>query len=177
MMIKSKPRDHKIDIRYKKVRQYRVERKFFQEHSIFKDWIAPDYRKMLERDLENSKIGKEGKFIRDPEVWKRTFEVLYSHIHLLLDHFYWMIGRAGVENFPTITWLQFSELMVRMQICGDAEKSLAFHDVDLLIYTVCGPIKDIKPDKQLCRHEFWEILVRLSKVKFIEKPAHPSKRA
>lgn len=67
-----------------------------------------------------------------------------------------------------------------MKICGDAEKdksTLAFHDVDLLIYTVCGAIKDVKPDKQLCRHEFWEILVRMSKVKFIEKATHPSKKA
>ena len=46
----------------------------------------------------------------------------------------------------------------------------------------CGPIKDgsgttIKPDKQLCRYEFWEILVRLAKVKFMEKEVHASRKA
>lgn len=113
MLIRAKAREHNIDIRYKKVRQYRAERKFFQDSSIFKDWVTPDYRKMLETDLEYSKIGSRGKFIRDPDVRKRTFEVLLSNMDVLLDHFYWMIGRAR-ENYPTITWLQFSELLVRM---------------------------------------------------------------
>lgn len=49
--------------------------------------------------------------------------------------------------------------------------------MDLLIYTVCTPIKDVKPDRQLCRYEFWEMLVRLAKVKFMEKAVHASRKA
>ena len=57
MLIKAKAREHGIDIKHKKVRQFRAERKFFRESSVFKDWVVPDYRKMLETDLEYSKIG------------------------------------------------------------------------------------------------------------------------
>ena len=60
MLIKAKAREHSIDIKHKKVKQYRAERRFFQESSIFKDWVMPDYRKMLETDLEYSKIGGSG---------------------------------------------------------------------------------------------------------------------
>lgn len=134
---------------------------------------------MLETDLEHSKIGSTGKFIREADVRKRTFEVLLSNMDILLDHFYWMIG-AGRDSYPTITWLHFSEILVKMQIADDPEKTLAFSDVDLLIYTVCTPIKDLipaKPDRQLCRYEFWEMLVRLAKVKFMDKAVHAARRA
>jgi len=53
---------------------------------------VPDYRKMLERDLEYSKIGTENKYFKDPEVQKRVVEVLYENIQILLDYFYHMIG-------------------------------------------------------------------------------------
>ena len=69
-----------------------------------------------------------------------------------------------------------------MKIADDPERTLSFSDVDRLMVAACGPIKDgsestIKPDKQLCRYEFWEMLVRLAKVKFIEKAVHASRRA
>lgn len=54
-MIHSQKRDHPIDIRYKKVKKFKVERKFIKTKSMFADWIEPDYRKLLENDLRRTK--------------------------------------------------------------------------------------------------------------------------
>lgn len=54
-MIHSQKRDHPIDIKYKKVKKFKVERKFIKSQSMFMDWVEPDYSKLLENDLRRTK--------------------------------------------------------------------------------------------------------------------------
>lgn len=57
-IINAKPREHKIDLKYKKIKQFRVERVFQKEASMFKDWKEVDLRLMISTDLEYSKISR-----------------------------------------------------------------------------------------------------------------------
>jgi hypothetical protein len=42
-------------------------------------------------------------------------------------------------------------------------------DIDRMIIATCKTYHGIKTKEQLCRYEFWEILVRIAKIKYMEK--------
>ena len=60
----SRPRERDIEVKQKKIRQYKIPKKFRLEYSVFKDWQEPDYEKLVEKDISKSKIYKVAK---DPE--------------------------------------------------------------------------------------------------------------
>lgn len=60
----SRPRERDIEVKPKKIRQYKIPKKFRREYSVFKDWQEPDYEKLVEKDISKSKIYKVAK---DPE--------------------------------------------------------------------------------------------------------------
>ena len=66
LLMKGQPRKHNIDVKFKKVRQYKVERKFQKDRSVFKDWHEPDYQQLIDTDMKLSKVHR---IIKDPDAY------------------------------------------------------------------------------------------------------------
>ena len=56
MMIHADRREKPIDVKWKKVRKYKVQRKFVQATSQFWNWSYPDSKLLLETDLGKTKL-------------------------------------------------------------------------------------------------------------------------
>lgn len=77
----------------------------------------------------------------------------------------------GSSNYPTMSMLDFSAMCKRWGIIN--RKDLSTNDIDRLFFAVnfeevqgeAGDLED-NPDQELCRYEFYEIVVRLAKLKF-----------
>jgi len=65
LQLNARKREHPIDIKFKKVKKFKVQRKFAKEQSVFREWIEPDYTKLLKNDFNYSKIPKIVKDFND----------------------------------------------------------------------------------------------------------------
>ena len=81
-------------MKFKKVRKYKIMRKFIKDQSVFKDWVVPNFKEMLAKDFKYSKIHK---MIKDPDVYNAVFNLFLDNIQVMLDHFFYMIGHS---NYP-----------------------------------------------------------------------------
>ena len=136
LQINARKREHPIDIKFKKVKKFKVQRKFIKEQSVFKDWIEPDYQKLLRNDFNYSKIPK---IVKDMNDYEGVFKVYLDNIHLMLDHFYYMIGHS--TSYSQISWMDFSVYCKQLYL--DDEKTLSFATIDLLFISSNAP----NPDK------------------------------
>ena len=76
----------------------------------------------------------------------------------------WCCGRS---NYPSIKWIDFTDYCNAWKII---DKNLTLATIDRLFIAVNfegvpGGLED-NPGKELCRYEFFEILVRMATVKF-----------
>ena len=92
LQLNARKREHPIDIKFKKVKKFKVQRKFVKDQSVFKDWVEPDYEKLLTGDFNYSKIAK---IVKDTFDYEGVFKLYLDNIHLMLDHFYYMIGHSS----------------------------------------------------------------------------------
>ena len=63
-------------LEHKRVKEYKIIRKFEKPKSMFKDWVDDSQailKKALEKDLENSKIPR---FVKDMLEFRRVCDVL-----------------------------------------------------------------------------------------------------
>jgi len=56
LMITGGRREKPIDVKWKKVRKYKVQTKFDHENSVFRDWTYPNMKLLLETDLAKTKL-------------------------------------------------------------------------------------------------------------------------
>eukprot|EP00347_Sterkiella_histriomuscorum_P012154 403369687 len=139
----------------KKVANCRV---FKKELSVFKDWKEDNVQtlqKMFDLDIQCWKVPR---FIN-------------SCIHFLKEH-YFTIKKlftyyAASSSYPTISMIDFSTLCNQMQIL---DKAITLSTLDrLFIATNVELVEmDENPDKELCRFEMLEILVRIAGAKYKE---------
>jgi hypothetical protein len=50
--LQGRERNLPIEVKFKKIRQFKIPTKFIKENSVFKDWTEPNYKDLLERDLK-----------------------------------------------------------------------------------------------------------------------------
>lgn len=162
LKLNARKREHPIDIKFKKVKKFKVQRKFIKEQSVFGEWIEPDYKKLLTIDFNYSKIPK---IIKDIQDYEGVFELYLNNIHLMLDHFYYMIGHSS--SYSQISWMDFSVYCKQLYL--DDEKTLSFATIDLLFISSNSNIPE-KPNqaKMLTRFEFFEIFIRIAKAKYMD---------
>ncbi len=69
------------------------------------------------------------------------------------------------ELFPNIGWLEFSKFCIES---GIIDKNCTFSMVDRAFIAVNFEVDDIddNPNRELCRYEFMEILVRIADAKY-----------
>ena len=95
-----------------------------------------------------------------------VYNVLRKYLVNLKDQFLHHIGTD--ETYPNIGWLDFS---AACQSWGILDAKLTSQDIDRLFIATNFEEEDLEDNdnKALCRYEFFEIIVRLAKLKFVEK--------
>ena len=121
---------------------------------------------MLIKDISRSRMGDKSKFMKDPAERAMVFDVLYANIEKLLDHYLYIIG-SRTESYPVIGFTLLVESLKTLGLYSDSDKTLISEDLQGIMFSIpmdyeaCG-----KPLKNLCRNEFFEILVRVAKIKY-----------
>jgi hypothetical protein len=122
---------------------------------------------MLEKDFNYSKIHKMAK---DQDVYDRLFEFCLENVHELLDVFFYMTSHSVYPQIGMIDFGMFSRML------GIIEENLSGgvvgNDIDLAFISTYSAKPMEKPNNVsnvLCRFEFFEIFVRMAKIKYIEK--------
>ena len=93
---------------------------------------------------------------------KQIENLFYQYIIPLKEIY---ISLTCQSNYPNITWLDFAYFIQQLQIVDD-KTPLAM--IDRLFIQANFEETDMEenPDRQLCRFEFWETLVRIVASKF-----------
>lgn len=87
----AKPREHQIEVKSKKIRTFEIQRKFKQEQSVFKGWVIPDYKKMIEKDFA---LTKADTVVDNDTIYGRVIQICIQEVETLLTHFHYLIGRS-----------------------------------------------------------------------------------
>ena len=164
-------RDFHPEPTLKKIKKVSLERKFNLYSSLFTSWkvnLEDYYRKCFKADMLYSKIYK---FVKDKKDLAALSELLVTNYGEILEQYMW---GQGVSNYPSIDMVDFSK-QCKLWGCIN-KKDLSVSDIDRLFVAVNfeevqGDKQaelDDNPDKELCRYEFFEILVRMAKCKFID---------
>ncbi len=143
-----------------------VERRFKKDTSVFRDW-KEDNNYVLTKSAElDKKEWKAPRFIRDVEEIDRCWDVIWQNFTKLKDIF---INLASKSNFPSVTNLDFTTFCDQCKLIDAKTFNLA--DIDRLFIATNVEIvaNDENPDKELCRFEFFEILLRIGDFKYKQK--------
>jgi hypothetical protein len=105
--------------------------------------------------------------VRDKDDYNNVRKVLLDNFEFIYEQY---VFGQGSSNFPTVSMLDFSKMCRYWKAIS---KSLTVTDVDRLFYAVNfeevqgqqGALED-NPDQELCRYEFFEIIVRMAKSKY-----------
>lgn len=114
------------------------------------------------------KYSKIRKFVKEPEALKQLTEVLFDYYELIFEQYVW---GQGISNYPSVSMIDFSNQCTGWKIVH--KKYLSTTDIDRLFFAVNfeevgGEAEDLddNPDKELCRYEYFEIIVRMAKLKY-----------
>jgi len=152
----------------KSVKKARLSRKFNLQNSLFGSWKTDIFRhweRCFKADMKYSKIYK---FVRDKSDYDALCRVLLDNYPLVFEQY--LHGQAQ-SNYPTVGMVDFTNLAAAWGVLN--KKDLAISDIDRLFVAVnfeevAGEQGDLEdnPDKELCRYEFYEIIVRIAKLKY-----------
>jgi hypothetical protein len=140
-----------------------VERRFKKETSVFKDW-KEDNNYILQRSAElDKKEWKAPRFIKDFEEIDRCWDIIWQNFVRLKDIFITMASRS---NFPSVSNLDFTTFCDQCKLIDG--KTFNLSDIDRLFIATNVELvaNDENPDKELCRFEFFEILLRIADFKY-----------
>eukprot|EP00347_Sterkiella_histriomuscorum_P021600 403333417 len=158
-----KPREDIIPINHKKVKEFKIERIFDKPNSMFKDYIEDNpqnLKKAFEKDLENSKIPR---FIKDILEFRSVCEVLVEYTEYIKDLFTYSIA---LSSYPSISWIDFTNLCQEWQIPDNRTCTMQTIDRVFIATNVELIEQEDNPDRDLCRFEFYEIIVRMGGAKY-----------
>jgi hypothetical protein len=114
----------------------------------------------------DKKEWKAPRFIRDLDEIDRCWDIIWQNFAKLKDIF---INLASKSNFPSVTNLDFTTFCDTCKMIDGKTFNLA--DIDRLFIATNVEIvaNDENPDKELCRFEFFEILLRIGDFKYRQK--------
>ena len=134
---------------------------------VFTDWMEDTEdtnRKVLEFVLKQWKINR---ITKDQEAVKEVEEVCWRYIKQLKELYISLISDSG---FPYLTWLDFANFIKQINVV-DERTPLATIDRIFIAANVEEAQVQENPDRALCRHEFFEILLRIAAHKFTGQPS------
>ena len=123
------------------------------------------FKKCFTADMKYSKIYK---FVKDPKEYQAVQDVLLENYELIFEQY--LYGQ-GISNYPAVSMIDFTRLCSAWGIIN--KKDLTSTDIDRLFFAVNfeeeegeAQSNDDNPADELCRFEFFEILVRIAKLKY-----------
>mmetsp|Transcript_1708 Transcript_1708/g.3644 ORF Transcript_1708/g.3644 Transcript_1708/m.3644 type:complete len:893 (+) Transcript_1708:276-2954(+) len=145
-------------------------REFEKSKSVFKSFIEDSPKllaTMYAKDMQWSKIPR---VIKKPDELAEVAELLQLHYKEIKDIFEFT---AASSNYPSIGWLDFSDFCVQCQMLD--KKHLNTAAIDRIFIAVNVELIEMEdnPDRDLCRYEFFEILVRMALCKYQDLPIRP----
>lgn len=89
-------------------------------------------------------------------------DLVYKYFAIIKQIFTSMISN---DEFPNIGWLQFSEFTAQTKM---VDKNCSINKIDTAFIATNYEIEDLddNPQRELCRYEFFEILVRIADIKY-----------
>lgn len=145
-------------------------REFEKGKSVFKTFVE-DTPKLLatmySKDMQWSKIPR---VIKKPEELAEVADLLKLYYKEIKDIFEFC---AASSNYPSIGWLDFSDFCVQCQVHDKKHLNTAAIDRIFIAVNVELVEMDDNPDRDLCRYEFFEILVRMALCKYQDMPMKP----
>ncbi len=145
-------------------------RLFNKEKSVFRDW-REDTDGVLHRSVAiDLGLSKLSRLVRDPGELERIHDVFYDFARPIKEVFTFYICRS---DYPSIAWLDFSKLCQSLQV---VDRALSLTAIDQAFVAVNVELEslDNNPDRDLCRYEFYEILVRMARTKYVDSKREPS---
>ena len=115
---------------------------------------------LLKKDMDYSKVGM---MIKDHFEFRRVFDLLLEHACALKDIFTHCIA---LSSYPSITWIDFYKFCSEWKIPDKKTCTLQTIDRLFIITNVEVIEQEDNPDRDLCRYEFFEIILRLAGAKF-----------
>ena len=156
------------------MKEYKILRRFDKQTSVFKEWTdenQPLLKKAFEKDLENSKISR---FVKDMLEFRRVYDVLLEYTEIIKDVFTYSIAQS---SFPSISWyhIPLSLYLFRIDFCNLCSewkipdtKTCTMQTIDRVFIATNVELieQEDNPDRDLCRFEFYEILLRMGGAKY-----------
>jgi len=134
-----------------------VQRKFTKETSVFDSWRVDNDRMLKTIIEEDSMHWKLPKFIKDENDRDMCLVLIQKNVTLLKKVFINLVSQGGC--FPNIGMIDFS---IFIEKCKINDKAINLSTVDrCFIATNQG-----SDTNNLCRYQFWEILVRIAQNKY-----------
>ena len=141
------------------------ERKFKLEYSVFKEW-KPDTPESLEKMLKSDfSQWKCGRFIKDEYELEEVKKVVSAHIGPLKEVFHMLAARS---SYPGIGWNEFTSWAQHVKLPDDKCPMSTIDRAFIAANVVLEGGAKGSDNHGLNRFQFLEILVRLSKAKFLE---------
>lgn len=150
-------------IDHKRVKEYKIIRKFDKPVSMFRDFPEDSpalLKKAFQKDIEQWKLGR---VIKDQFEYRRICDLLFSHTEQIKSIF---TNQIALSSFPSISWIDFGQMCQQWRIVDNRTCTLQNIDRIFIATNVELVEQEDNPDRDLCRFEFYEILVRLGAAKF-----------
>jgi hypothetical protein len=146
-------------------------RAFDKDKSVFKAFIEDTdavVSVMFANDMKFSKISRVVKNEADLNQIMSVLKQNFSEIKAIFDQ------TSAISNYPSISWLDFSDFCTMCQVID--KKFLNTAAIDRLFIAVNVELveQDDNPDRELCRFEFFEIMVRMAVCKYQDLALTPA---
>lgn len=157
---------HSMHISYKQLKQVSKARSFDFHDSVFAQWRRDDDKIFNKAFIQDSTHLKLSKFIKEKDDLENTKQCLRQNFELLLEQFQNLI--CSFKFYPSVTWMEFSDAVSKWRMI---DKHLTSQDTDRAFVAVNFDSEALEgnDENSLCRYEFLEIIVRLAKIKYLEK--------
>lgn len=146
-------------------------RYFVKQSSVFAKW--EDSPSTVKACWEvDKKLMKLRKFIKSESDLASTFDMLELHYNRLKLQFRTMIGQSN--SYPSVDFMAFGHYCDQWKIIESAsdktQYTLTHQDIDRIFIATNFEEEELddNDDRNLCRYEFFEILVRIAKTKYME---------
>jgi hypothetical protein len=162
-LVNVRHRELPLNLLTKKVREYRIQRRFDKPVSMFKDFpedTPANLKKMFLKDIETWKLGR---VIKDGFELRNLIETLTEYIAQMKDIFNCCIA---LSSYPSISWIDFGNLCHQWKIPDNRSCNMTTIDRVFIATNVELVEQEDNPDRDLCRFEFFEIICRLGAAKY-----------
>ena len=153
------------------VEERKITNLFDKNKSVFKSFIEDndENRKiMFNNDKKHLKLSR---IIKDEVILNDVYNTLLNNFAVIKEIF---DATCAASNYPNIGWLDFSNFCDKCQLIDSQNLNRAAIDRCFIAVNVDFDDLDDNPQQELCRYEFFEIIVRMAMCKYRDLQLSPA---